>query len=303
MTEPNWDFYRSLLAVLEHGSLSSAARELGLTQPTIGRHIEALELMLERQLFSRSPQGLLPTEAALALRPFAELLASTTAALLRAAADDRDAVSGTVRISASEVIGIEVLPPILSELQETYPELVIELSTTDTIENILHLEADIAIRMAEPTQAALTVRRIGNLPLGLYAHRRYIERHGKPSDLGDLANHRMIGYDRENAYIRTMAKRFPMFEHIRPTFKADSNLAQLAAIRAGLGIGICQVGLAQDDPELVRLLPDRFELPLGTWVAMHEDMKSSPRCRVTFDALVEGLLAYLRLSVSRPPPA
>ncbi|MDB5526558.1 MAG: putative transcriptional regulator protein LysR family [Rhizobium sp.] len=298
MTEPNWDFYRSLLAVLEHGSLSAAARELGLTQPTIGRHIEALELLLERQLFSRSPQGLLPTETALALRPFAALLASTSAALLRASADDRDTVSGTVRISASEVIGIEVLPPILSELQDAYPQLTIELSTTDVIEDILHREADIAIRMAEPTQGALTVRRIGNLPLGLYAHRRYLDRHGRPADLEGLADHRMIGYDRESAYTRTMARRFQMFEHMRPTFKADSNLAQLAAIRAGLGIGICQVGLAQDDPNLVRLLPYDFELPLGTWVAMHEDMKSSPRCRVTFDALVEGLLAYLRRCVA-----
>jgi DNA-binding transcriptional LysR family regulator len=294
MSEPSWDFYRSLLAVLEHGSLSAAARELGLTQPTIGRHIEALELALQRQLFSRSPQGLLPTETALALRPFAEMLASTSAALLRAAAADRDAVTGTVRISASEVIGIEVLPPILARLQDTYPELTIELSTTDQIEDILHREADIAIRMAEPAQDALMVRRIGNIPLGLYAHRRYIERHGLPESMDELASHRMIGYDRPSAYIRTMAKRFSMFEPARLVFKADSNLAQLAAIRAGLGLGICQVGLAAFNPDLVRVLPDEFELPLGTWVAMHEDMKSSLRCRVTFDALVEGLLGYVR---------
>ena len=294
MTEPSWDFYRSLLAVLEHGSLSAAARELGLTQPTIGRHIEALEQVLERQLFTRSPQGLLPTETALALRPFAQMLSSTSAALLRAAADDRDAVAGIVRISASEVIGVEVLPPILGTLQEAYPDLVIELSTTDAIEDILHREADIAIRMAEPSQDALIVRRIGNIPLGLYAHRRYLERHGTPTDIAGLSAHRMIGYDRQSAYVRAMAKRFQMFEQIRLTFKADSNLAQLAAIRAGLGIGICQIGLAAPNPDLVRLLPDSFELPLATWVAMHEDMRSSPRCRVTFDALVEGLLAYLR---------
>jgi DNA-binding transcriptional LysR family regulator len=297
MMEPSWDFYRSLLAVLEHGSLSAAARELGLTQPTIGRHIEALEQRLERQLFTRSQQGLMPTETALALRPFAEMLASTSAALLRAAADDGDAVKGTVRISASEVIGIEVLPAILQPLQDRYPDLTIELSTTDQIEDILHREADIAIRMAEPAQEALVVRRIGNIPLGMYAHRRYIERHGMPGGLADLAEHRMIGYDRLSAYVRTMSKRFAMLEPARLVFKADSNLAQLAAIRAGLGIGICQLGLVIDDPDLVRVLPEAFELPLGTWVAMHEDMRSSPRCRVTFDALVDGLLDYLKRSV------
>jgi DNA-binding transcriptional LysR family regulator len=297
MVEPSWDFYRSLLAVLEHGSLSAAARDLGLTQPTIGRHIEALEQVLERQLFTRSPQGLLPTETALALRPFAEMLSSTSAALLRAAADDRDMVGGTVRVSASEVIGVEVLPPILGRLQDAYPDLAVELSTTDQIEDILHREADIAIRMAEPAQEALIVRRIGNLPLGLFAHRRYLERHGTPGDLAAVQAHRLIGFDRQSAYIRTMAKRYPELESLRFSFRTDSNLAQLAAIRAGVGLGLCQAGLVRDDPDIVRLLPD-FELQLGTWVAMHEDMKSSPRCRVTFDALVEGLLAYLKRSTT-----
>jgi DNA-binding transcriptional LysR family regulator len=294
MSEPSWDLYRSLLSVLKHGSLSAAARELGLTQPTLGRHIEALEEMLGQQLFTRSPQGLLPTEAARTLEPFAEVLATTSAALLRAAAGDRERVAGTVRISASEVIGVEVLPPILSGFQEQYPELTIELSATDEIEDILNREADIAIRMAEPSQNALVVRHIGRIPLGFYAHRRYLDRHGVPATMEDLAGHRLIGHDRETAYVRLMAKRFPVLAGTRYSFKADNNLAQLAAIRAGLGIGLCQVGLVRDNPDLVRLLPDRFELPLETWVAMHEDMKSSPRCRATFDALVEGLLAYVR---------
>lgn len=297
MKDPSWDFYRSLLAALEHGSLSAAARALGLTQPTIGRHIEALEQELGRQLFTRSQQGLLPTETALALKPFVETLSSTSAALLRAAAGDRDIAGGTVRISASEVIGAEVLPPILGRLQDAYPQLVIELSTTDVIEDILQREADIAVRMAEPSQAALIVRRIGNLPLGLYAHRRYLERHGTPTDLATTAGHRLIGFDRQSAYIRMMARRHPELEQLRFSFRTDSNLAQLAAIRAGVGIGLCQVGLVCGDADIVRLMPD-FELPLGTWVAMHEDMKSSPRCRVTFDALVEGLLAYLRRATS-----
>lgn len=300
MAEPSWDFYRTLLAVLEHGSLSAAARELGLTQPTVGRHIEGLEQALDRQLFTRSPQGLMPTEAALALKPFAEILSSTTAALLRAAADDGDRVSGTVRISASEVIGVEVLPPILARLQEDHPDLEIELSTTDTVEDILHRKADIAVRMAEPSQEALVVRRIGQIPLGLFGHRGYLDRHGTPQNMDEALGHRLVGFDRQHAYIRAMAKRYPLLDGIRYTFRTDSNLAQLAAIRAGVGIGVCQVGLVQDDPDMIRLLPD-FELPLGTWVAMHEDMRTSPRCRVAFDALVEGLLAYLRKAVGQVP--
>jgi DNA-binding transcriptional LysR family regulator len=291
-TEPSWDFYRTFLTVLQHGSLSAAARELGLTQPTVGRHIDALEQTIGAELFTRSQLGLLPTETALDLRPYAETLAATSAALLRSASGQRDRVSGTVRISASEVIGVEVLPPILAGLQRNYPHLTIELSASDTVEDLLQREADIAVRMTEPSQEALVVRRIGIVPLGFFAHSSYLEGREHPRDIADLAGHRIIGFDRQSAYIRAMMKRYPVLDPARFAFKADSGLAQLAALRSGIGISLCQVPLGRQNPDLVHLLPE-FELPLGTWVAMHENLKSSPRCRVTFDALVAGLLDYL----------
>ncbi|KKZ86289.1 LysR family transcriptional regulator [Rhizobium phaseoli] len=295
-SEPSWDFYRSFLTVLQHGSLSAAARELGLTQPTIGRHVDALELAIGAELFTRSPNGLLPTDAALALKPYAETLAATTAALLRTASSQRERVAGTIRISASEVIAVEVLPAILGPLQDAHPELQIELSASDVIEDLVNREADIAVRMAEPQQDALVVRRIGDIPLGFHAHRRYLERYGIPQSVADLANHRLIGFDRQTAYVRLVMKRYPVPDGIQFAYRTDSNLAQLAAIRAGVGIGLCQIGLARENPDLVHLLADAFNIPLGTWVAMHESLKSSPRCRVTFDTLVNGLQDYYRHS-------
>jgi len=291
--EPSWDFYRTFLTVLKEGSLSAAARDLGLTQPTVGRHIDALEGIIGFQLFIRSPQGLIPTEAALDLKPHAEQLAANAAALLRAATGQGKTVRGTVRISASEVIGIEVLPPMLAALNERHPDLVIELSVSDAVEDLLRQEADIAVRMVAPAQDALITRRIGGIPLGLHAHRRYLDQHGTPEKLEDLRTHRMIGFDRESAFVRAMRKRVPLLEIMRPTLKSDSNLAQMAMIRAGCGIGVCQVELARRDPNLVRLFRTEFELPLETFVVMHETMKTTPRCRVTFGALVEGLLAYV----------
>ena len=292
-TEPSWDFYRTFLTVLQEGSLSAAARELGLTQPTVGRHIDALEASIGFQLFIRSPQGLIPTEAAIDLRPHAEQLAANAAALLRAATGQGGGVRGTVRISASEVIGIEVLPPMLTALSERHPDLVIELSLSDAVEDLLRQEADIAVRMVEPQQDALITRRIGGIPLGLHAHRRYLDKHGAPDKLEDLLDHRTIGFDRESAFVRAIRKRVPLIELMRPSLRADSNLAQLAAIRAGFGIGVCQVELARRDPEIVRLFEKEFALPLETFVVMHENLKTTPRCRATFDALVEGLLAYI----------
>jgi DNA-binding transcriptional LysR family regulator len=290
----SWDFYRTFLAVLQEGSLSAAARELGLTQPTVGRHVDAMEAALGYPLFVRSPHGLLPTDAALALKPYAETLSATSAALLRAASSQRDAVSGTVRISASEVIGIEVLPPILTELHATYPELTIELSASDTVEDLLRQEADIAVRMVAPAQDALIGRHLGVVPISFHAHRRYIVRRGMPMALSDLAEHSLIGYDRETAAIRAIIARSPELPATRFALKADSNLAQLAAIRAGFGIGICQNGLAARDPDLLPVLPGLFEMKLDTWLVMHENLKTAPRCRVTFDALAKGLRDYIR---------
>jgi DNA-binding transcriptional LysR family regulator len=292
-TEPSWDLYRTFLAVLREGSLSGAARALGLTQPTIGRHIEALEQAVGFQLFTRSQRGLAATEAALELRPYAETLSSTAASLLRAASGQGSAVKGTVRVSASEVIGVEVLPPVLAALRERHPELVIELAVSNAVEDLLRRDADIAVRMVEPSQEALVVRRLGKVTLGLHAHRRYLGRRGTPKRIEDLATHDVIGFDRETPAIRSMLKRVPRFDVTRFALRSNSDLAQLAAIRAGFGIGVCQVALAKRDRDLVRVLPDAFELKLGTWLAMHENLRSTPRCRIVFDALAAGLAGHV----------
>ncbi|WP_375773922.1 LysR substrate-binding domain-containing protein [Archangium gephyra] len=118
-------------------------------------------------------------------------------------------------------------------------------------------------------------------------------RRGTPKRLEELAAHSMIGFDRETPDIRSLMKRMPKLDVSRFALRTDSHLAQLAAIRAGFGIGICQVALARRDRQLVRVLPDAFELKLGTWLAMHENLRSIPRCRAVFDALAAGLAAHV----------
>lgn len=292
-TEPGWDLYRSFLAVLREGSLSGAARALGLSQPTIGRHVEALEQALGLPLFTRSGQGLSPTEAAEDLRPHAEALAAGAAALLRTASGARAGTRGTVRVTASEVIGAEVLPPILARLRQEHPALVIELVLTNRTEDLLRRDADIAVRMVRPAQEALVARRIGSVAVGLHAHRRYLDRCGMPESLEALRDHAVIGFDRENAFIRGLrAQGVPLHRGLF-ALRTDSDLAQLAAIRAGFGIGACQLGLARRDPALVRVLPEALAIGLDTWVAMHADLRGSRRYRIVFDALAEGLTDYI----------
>ena len=289
-----WELYRSFLGVLKEGSLSGAARVLGVAQPTVGRHIAALEKSLQLALFTRSPTGLLPTEAALALQTYAEAMDSTAAALERTAASQGAGVRGTVRISASDMVGVEVLPPIITRLREAHPGLKIELVLTNRVQDLLHREADIAVRMVRPQQELLVARRIGSIELGLHAHRQYLERHGTPQTLPDLAQHALIGFDQETPFIRSAGKALQgLLDRNSFTLRSDSDLAQWALLRAGAGIAMCQVPLARRHPDLVRLLPEHFSLPLETWITMHEDLRHSPRCRVTFDALVDGLLQHI----------
>ncbi len=287
-----WELYRSFLGVLKEGSLSGAARQLGITQPTVGRHIAALETALGVVLFTRSPTGLLPTAVAHTLRDHAETMARTAAALERAASAQGDEVRGVVRVSASEVVGVEILPPILTQLRQQHPHLKVELILTNRLSDLLQLEADIAVRMVRPRQEQLLARRVGLIEVGLHARDDYLQQHGIPQHMQDLAAHAVIGFDQENAFIRSLA--IKGFERSTFALSSDSDLAQLALIRAGAGIGGCQVQLAKRDPRLHRVLPEAFALKLDTWVTMHEDLRNSPRCRVMFDALVEGLQRYVQ---------
>jgi len=288
-----WELYRTFLAVLTEGSLSGAARALGITQPTAGRHISALESAFNQVLFTRSQTGLIPTEAALALRGYAEAMRNNAAALRRAATDrPAHGASGTVRVSASEVIGTEVLPPTLARLRLTHPDLKIELVPTNRVEDLVQREADIAVRMTQPRQDLLIARRVGSVEVGLYAHRDYLTRQGTPSTPADLARHALIGFDEETPFLRAATTSFPDWRREAFSMRTDSDLAQMALLRAGAGIGAYQVALARRDPMLIRVLALHFALRLPTWITMHEGLRDSPHCRVTFDALVECLTTH-----------
>ena len=219
-------------------------------------------------------------------------MATAADAFTRAASADAGAASGTVRLTASEVIGAEVLPPILAALRRTHPGLVLELHLSNRVEDLLSQEADIAIRMLRPAQASIVAKRVGAVRLGLFAAASYLEEHGIPDSLGRLSGFALIGPDRET---RALGAIRDLGLDLRPdmfAFRSDSHLAQLAAIKAGLGIGICQTALARRQPELVPVLPDAFTFALETWIAMHEDLRRVERVRATFDHLSKGLSEY-----------
>ncbi len=293
-TDPiDWERQRAFLAVLREGSLSGAARALGAAQPTVRRRIEDLERQLGVALFTRSPSGLTPTALARELSGSVEAMAAAAAAFARAASAEAGSTTGVVRITASEVVGVEVLPPILAALQADYPGLVIELNLSNRSEDLLRREADIAIRMTRPMQEALVARRIGAIALGFHGQGRLLDAWGRPDTLEAAKALPLIGYETETLGVRAVKALGLDLRREDFAFRADSDLAQLAAIRAGLGVGICQVALAARDPLLERVLPG-FSFDLETFVVTHEDLREVRRVRLVFDALVEGLTAYAR---------
>lgn len=287
----DWENQRAFLAVLRGGSLSAAARQLGIAQPTVRRRLEGLEAALGTALFTRSPSGLAPTYAARELGAHAEAMAAAAAAFGRAASTAPATVGGTVRITASEIVGAEVLPAMLAALRGEYPKLRFEVHLSNRTQDLLRQEADIAVRMVRPAQAALVMKHVGAVKLGLFAHPGYLARHGAPRSVDALAGLTLIGPDRTADELRAVTQAFNMPAQKLLSFRTDSHLGQLAAIRAGVGIGICQVALARREPKLVRVLAD-FEMDLPTWIVMHEDLARVPRIRATFDHLVAGLTAY-----------
>lgn len=294
MSRPDldWTLCRTFLAILRAGSLSGAGRDLRLSHVTIRRQLEALEGSLGAPLFTRSQAGLQATGLADRVAPAATAMEAAAAALLRAATADEAAVAGSVRITASEVVGAEVLPAILERVQARHPGLVFELVLSNAPDDLLRRDADIAVRMTRPVQAGLVASKVGTVGLGLYAHQRWIARNGLPEGAAALTAQRvLIGQDRRTSLLPALADLGLAASRGDLGVLADSDLAQLAAVRAGLGVGVVQHALAARDPALVRILP-AFEAMLEVWTVVHPDLRGLPHIKVVLDVLRRELKTY-----------
>ena len=285
--------WRSFAAVVAHGSLSGAARALGLSQPTVGRHIETLEADLGLTLFERTLSGLKPNAAALRLY---EPVTRAQAALAEAAivAEGAQAeIGGTVRLTASAIISNYVLPELLVTVRELYPRIAIEIVPSDSAENLLLREADIAVRMFRPTQLELITRYLGDIPLVATAHERYLARRGRPLELADLWEHDVIGFDRSDAIL--VHARSLGFNLTREQFalRSDDQPHLWELLKAGLGIGFAQENLVRRTPGMEVLPIDVRIPPLPVWLTTHKELFTSHRIRAIYDALAEGLAAYI----------
>ena len=288
--EPDWTLLRVFLEVASSGSLSRAAVALGSSQPTLSRQIAQLEAQLGHALFERTTRGVRLTEAGAALRAPAERMREHAQQFAMVAAGRSQTVAGTVRVTASEVFSAYVLPELLLGLRRSHPEIQIELVASDTVENLLERDADVALRMQRPKQSALVARRLADQPMALYAHRDYIARRGQPA-LANMLQHDWVGYDRSDQYLRGFrAAGYPVGKELFG-FRCDNQIVAWQAVLAGLGIGAMTQRVAALSPQVVRVLPKLPIPPLPLWITAHRELRGTPRLKVVFDALAHALKA------------
>ncbi|HVE53419.1 MAG TPA: LysR family transcriptional regulator [Ramlibacter sp.] len=285
----DWNLVRSFLAALDAGSLLGAARSLGATQPTIGRHIAELESQLGTVLFERTGRGLLPTEAALRLSEAAQAMEAGANQLARSVAGGESEIAGTVRITASQPVACILLPPVLAQMRRALPEVQVELVASNGVTNLLRREADIALRMVQPDQSSLVARRIGKVTLGAYAHGDYLRRRGTPRQVADLLSHELLGADRDDLVLKGFARMgFSVTKESFP-FRTDDLVAYWEGVRAGLGIGFVADYLARTDAAVVRVVPALKIPPLPIWLTVHREIRTSRRIRQVYDFLAEAV--------------
>jgi DNA-binding transcriptional LysR family regulator len=289
----DWRLIRCFLAGLEHGSLLRAARALGSSQPTMGRYLSELESQLGVVLFERTGRGLKPTTAALALADSARAMETHALALSATLMQQQAQLGGTVRITASEAIATLALPLVLRDMRRALPSIQVEVVSSNTVSNLLRREADIAIRMVRPDQSTLVARKIGEIAMGVYASRHYLDRRGVPLKIDDLARHDLIGDDLSDNIIRHARKLGHAFVPQSFALRCDSAMVQWNAVRSGYGLGFMGSFQARQEPDLVQVLPALRIPALTVWLAVHREIRTSARIRAVFDFLAQQLPTHL----------
>ena len=286
----DWGLLQAFIAVADTGSLSAAARQLGQSQPTLGRQISKAETALGTPLFFRQPRGLVLNEAGHALYPLAQQMQEAARHLSLIAAGQSQSLKGTVRITASKVFSHYILPPVLSTIRQAEPEIQIELAPNDSTENLLFHEADIAIRMYRPTQEDVIARKLGAIKTGLFAHQSYLARRGPLENVSDMRHHDFVGFDTNTLIIDSMYAMGVTRTREDFPLRCDDQATYWELIKAGCGVGAFQRRLAQEADGMVQVLPDLPLENLPVWLVAAKALRQSSRVRWVYDLLAKHII-------------
>lgn len=296
----DWNQLKAFLETAETGSLSAAARKLGLTQPTLSRQVAAIEKHLRVTLFERVGKAMVPTEAGLALLAHARTMGAAAEELCLAATGQSQAADGVVRVSASGPVAAHLLPIAMLALRRTAPGIVIDVIASDAISDLLRREADIAIRHVRPEQPDLIGRFLGEARASFYASKDWVRRHGHPRTAEEAVQHSFVGGEHAGPYLAYLRRHGLPLRSANFSCYAEDTMTNLALTRQGLGIGPMMDTIANTMPDLVRVLDEVPPVRFPIWLVTHRELRTAKRIRVVFDLLAQTLAVAEPLS---PPSA
>jgi DNA-binding transcriptional LysR family regulator len=285
----DWNQVRAFHATAAAGSLSAAARQLGLTQPTLSRQVLALEADLGVTLFERLGRKLVLTQTGVDLLDHIRVMGDAADSVALAASGRVQEISGRVCISATDTFSAYVLPEIVERIRSEAPQITIVIVAANELSNLHRREADIAIRHVRPDRSGLVGQHIRDTVACFYASEGWVARSGLPACPADLAKADLIGFDdtaRFSGYLREIG--IPM-EAADFRIVSDSAVAVWEMVKRGIGVAAMLREVAERTPGVVNLLPDMMPIVVPIWLVTHQELQSSPRIRVINRILAEEL--------------
>lgn len=289
MNNQDWNQLKAFLETAETGSLSAAARKLGLTQPTLSRQVAAIEQSMGVTLFERVGKSMVLTPTGLDLLEHARAMGAAAEALSLAATGSSQAVRGVVSVSATDVVATTLLPPLVKKLHDQEPGITIDVIPSNALSDLLRREADIAIRHVKPEQPDLIARLIREATAYFYASESWVNAHGHPRSAEDAARLSFVGSDRSGQYLGYLRTHGLPLSEANFSCYADHSVAHWALVRQGMGIGVMMEEIALATPGMVRVLDDLPPVRFPIWLVTHRELRTSKRIRMVFDALAQGL--------------
>lgn len=289
MDQLDWNQLKAFLETAQTGSLSAAARKLGLTQPTLSRQVAAIEQRMGVTLFERVGKTMALTPTGLDLLEHARAMGAAAEALGLAATGRSQAVDGVVSVSATDIVAAHLLAPLVRKLREQEPGIAIEVIPSNAFSDLLRREADIAIRHAKPEQPELIAQLIREATAFFYASEDWVKAHGHPRTAQEAAALPFVGSDRSAQYLGFLRQHGLPVTEANFSCYADHSVAHWALVRAGMGIGAMMQEIARQTPGVVRVLDEVPHVRFPVWLVCHRELRTSRRIRVVFDALAQGL--------------
>lgn len=285
----DWNQARAFLVTAEEGSLSAAARALGLTQPTLGRQVAALESSLGVTLFERAGKSLVLTQSGVDLLDHVRAMGEAAGRVSLTASGQSQAIEGQVTITASDIMSAYFLPPVVAQLRNVAPGIELEIVASNTIRDLTRREADIAIRHLRPDQPDLIARRCAQGTARLYAAASYLDRNGRPKSVADLETAEFIGFDRDATLLDHLNAAGLSLRQENFGLYSSNGVVAWQMVRQGLGIAVIPTDLGDRAHGIECVLPDLAPFDFPVWLVTHRELHTSRRIRLVFDLLAQAL--------------